>query len=376
MRESGFDVTVVCSPGAEAEDTACEEGVRFIAVPIDRGISPWRDLVALGRLWRLIRRLRPDICHVGTPKAGLLGGVAAFLARVPCRVYTLYGLRFETVHGWRRRLLAVFERLACSMAHRVVCVSETLRQAVISNRLAPAAKTVILASGSANGVDAEQFAPTLERRNAAVRRRRELGIPETAPVIGFVGRLVRDKGVVELVEAYNRLRRLRPDLYLLLVGPYESLDPLPQHTRQAIETDRQVIHAGFVSEPTVYYHIMDVLILPSHREGFPTVVLEAGSAAKPVVAADATGCLDAVLDGVTGYLTPVGNVEALSQAVARLLDHPDEARRMGLAGQQRAVAGFSQLSLWNFTLNLYRVMLVAEADGAALARGSSSTAVE
>jgi len=381
MRESGFDVTVICSPGMAAEATACEEGVRFIAVPIARGISPWRDLVALGRLWRLIRRLRPDICHVGTPKAGLLGGVAAFLARAPCRVYTLYGLRLETVHGWRRLLLAVLEKLACATAHRVICVSESLRQAVISNRLAHAAKTVILASGSANGVDAERFAPMLERRHVALQKRRELGISETAPVIGFVGRLARDKGVVELVEAYGQLRRSRPDLHLLLVGPYESLDPLPQETRQAIETDPQVIHAGLVSEPAVCYHIIDVLVLPSHREGFPTVILEAGAAGKPVVATAATGCLDAVVDGVTGCLTAVGDVEALSQAVARLLDDPDEARRKGLAGQQRAVADFSQAALWSAQLEIYRAMLAGamlagEGDDAALARGSSPTAVE
>jgi len=381
MRESGFDVTVICSPGMAAEATACEEGVRFIAVPIARGISPWRDLVALGRVWRLIRRLRPDICHVGTPKAGLLGGVAAFLARVPCRVYTLYGLRFETARGWRRRLLAVLEKLACATAHRVVCVSESLRQAVISNRLAHAAKTVILASGSANGVDAERFAPTRERRNAALRRRRELGIPETARVVGFVGRLVRDKGIVELAETYSLLRRSRPDLRLLLVGRYESLDPLPQKTRQAIETDPQVIRAGLVSEPAVYYHIIDVLVLPSHREGFPTVILEAGAAAKPVVATAATGCLDAVVDGVTGCLTPLGDVRALSRAVARLLDDPDEARRKGLAGQQRAVADFSQAALWSAQLQLYwamlaGAMLAGDADDAAFTHGSSPTAVE
>jgi glycosyltransferase involved in cell wall biosynthesis len=345
-------------------------------VPIDRGISPWRDLVALGRLWRLVRRLRPDICHVGTPKAGLLGGIAAFLARVPCRIYTLYGLRFETAHGWRRRLLAVLERLSCATAHRVICVSESLRQAVISNRLAQAGKTVILASGSVNGVDVERFALTPEHRFAALLRRRELGISETAPVVGFVGRLVRDKGVVELVEAYNQLRRSRPDLHLLLVGPYESLDALPQHTRQAIETDPQVIHLGFVTEPAVYYHIMDVLTLPSHREGFPSVILEAGAAAKPVVAAAATGCRDAVLDGVTGYLTPVGDGKALTQAVARLLDAPERAQRMGLAGRQRATASFSQLPLWGASLDLYRMMLAPEADDAALARASPPTAVE
>jgi glycosyltransferase involved in cell wall biosynthesis len=256
-----------------------------------------------------------------------------------------------------------------------------LRQAVISNRLAHPAKTVVLASGSANGVDAGQFALTPERRLAALQKRRELGISKTAPVIGFVGRLVRDKGVVELAEAYSQLRQSRPYLHLLLVGPYESLDPLPQHTRQAIERDPQVIHAGLVSEPAVYYHIIDVLVLPSHREGFPTVILEAGAAGKPVVATAATGCLDAVLDGVTGCLTPVGDVEALSQAVARLLDDPDEARRKGLAGQQRAVADFSQAALWSAQLQLYLAMLAGamlavEADDAALARGSSPTAVE
>jgi glycosyltransferase involved in cell wall biosynthesis len=235
-------------------------------------------------------------------------------------------------------------------------VSPSLHQVALRLGLLPEEKAVVLASGSANGVDAGLFAPTAEGVAAARQAREQLGIPQAAPVIGFVGRLTTDKGVRELVAAYQSLRDAYPDLHLLLLGPLELIDPLPKRVWRAIEGDPRVFHLGFVQNTVVFYHMMDMLVLPSHREGFPTVALEAAAAAKPVIAAAATGSVDAVVDGVTGLLTPVGDVPALARAMALLLDHPDAARNLGQAGRERAVRLFGQIPLWQAAADLYASM--------------------
>ena len=369
LRESGFDVTVVSSPGKDLREVAAADEVASAAIVIDREIAPWRDLAALWRLWRLMRQVRPAISHVGTPKAGLLGGLAAWLARVPCRVYTLHGLRLETVAGWKRRLLILCERVACMLAHRVVCVSSSLRRQAIDLRLVAAGKAIVLASGSANGVDLSRFPPTRERLAAAVEKRRELGIPDSAPVLGFVGRLTRDKGIVELVEAYSELKASFPRLRLLLVGSFEKGDPLPPSVRRAIEEDPRIVCTDFVDDTSIHYHIMDVLALPSYREGFPTVALEASAAEKPVVAAAVTGTLDAVVTGMTGILVPVGSWRALRKALASLLEERTRAAAMGRAGRKRVEKEFSSVRVWSALLDCYRELLSARRTRTFPARG-------
>ena len=360
---------MVSPPGTDLSEVAASDEVASAAVVIDRNIAPWRDLAALGRLWRLMRQLRPTIAHVGTPKAGLLGGLAAWLAGVPCRVYTLHGLRLETVTGWKRRLLILCERIACVLAHRVVCVSSSLRRRAIDLGLVDARKAIVLASGSANGVDPSRFSPTRERRAAAAEKRHELGIPNSAPVLGFVGRLTRDKGIVELVEAYAELKTSFPTLRLLLVGSFEKGDPLPPSVRRAIEEDPRIVCTNFVKDTSIHYHIMDVLVLPSYREGFPTVVLEASAAEKPIVAAAVTGTLDAVVNGTTGILVRVGSWRALAKALAGLLEDRTRAAAMGHAGRKRVEKEFSSPRVWSALLDCYRELLSARATRTFRARG-------
>ena len=357
LREAGFDVTVVSSPGAEAEQVGREDGVAFVPVRMEREIAPWRDLASLWRLLGLVRRLRPAIVHTGTPKAGLLGGLAAWLGGVPCRIYTLYGVRCETSRGWRRRLLMSAEWCACRLAYRVVCVSPSLRRKVVGLGIADGSRTVLLARGSANGIDMARFSPSPGRALAAKWRREQLGIPQDAPVAGFVGRLTPDKGVPELVLAFETLKDAYPDLRLLLIGPREPSNPLPEVCARAIAAEPRILGLGFIADPAPYYHVMDCVALPSHREGFPTVLLEAAAAAKPVVATDATGVADAVVHEVTGVITPVGDLSALSRALARVLDDPDWAAQLGQAARERAAARFTSAALWEEIVKLYRAMI-------------------
>ncbi len=346
LREAGFEVAVVSSPGPGLFETAIEDGVEPYPVPIVREISGLADLVSFCRLWALIGRIRPAIINVGTPKAGLLSGVAAYLRRVPCRVYTLRGLRCETSAGWKRWFLLQIERIACGCAHRVICVSESLRKKVVELGIADARKFVVLGSGSSNGVNVERFAATPERLDEAATLREKLGIPEDARVIGFVGRFTRDKGILELISAFAQLRILRPTLYLLLVGDFEEGDPVSSEVRDVIASDPHIVRTGMVQDPAPYYYVMDVVALPTHREGFPNVVLEAYAAGRAVVTTYATGARDSVHQGITGILVPVGDASSLGSALSQMIESPETAQEMGRAGRELVEREFRQEFVW------------------------------
>ncbi len=377
LRERGFEVRVICAPGPEVDGFARDEGVAVATVPLQREMAPWSDLVAIARLWREIRRFRPDILNVGTPKAGLLGGIAGRLADVPQRIYLLRGLRVETARGTRRLLLYTAERLAVACAHRVVCVSASLRERAIALGIVIAPDVVVLGKGSSNGVLVADFAPTTQRITAAEDLRVELGIPANAPVIGFVGRFTRDKGLLELLEAYARLRERFSALRLLLVGGFEQGDRLPPAAEAQLRSDPQIVMASAgaptfsspdATQPGVrdiapFYHAMDVVTLPTHREGFPNVALEAAAASKPVVGARATGMFDAVVPDETGLLVPVGDSAALASALARLLDDRALAQRLGDAAHARVLQHFQREQVCSAWLREYQRLLEPRARG-------------
>lgn len=316
------------TPG-QLQTFAAQEQASAFPVPMEREISLRADLKALVTMYRTLRAFRPTVTNVGTPKAGLLGGLAATAARVPVRIYTLHGLRMETAQGNKRRLLQTTERLAIASAHRIVCVSPSLRDRVHELGLAPAHKTVVLGAGSPNGV---RPPPPADPAATAMYRKR-LGLKEAQPVIGFVGRFTRDKGMAELMQAFTEVRRSVPEAALLLIGDYEAGDPVAPEVRNLIEQTPGVVRTGFVPDVYPYYPLMSVLALPTYREGFPTVALEASAFGLPLVTTDATGARDAVQDGVTGWRVPVGDTAALASALSAALTNSAEARRRGEAGQ-------------------------------------------
>lgn len=355
FQKRGFDVTLLCPERRDGEWSVPEpKSVATVEVPMERKMAPLRDLASLWRLWRAMRALHPAVTNVGTPKAGLLGGIAAWLNRVPCRFYTLHGLRFETASGLKRRILIYAERLACRCADRVVCVSHSVREKAIAFGITSRERTLVLGSGSCNGVDASRFAPNPKLIQRAAALRRQLGIPERAPVILFVGRLTRNKGIPELTEAFLQLDKQFPDVRLLLAGCFEKEDPLPADIRRQLAKHPHILFAGPVQDTPSFYAAADIVVLPSHREGLPTVVLEAQAAGRPVVAAKATGIVDVVTDGKTGLLFPVGDVAALTGALARLITDKDLARKLERAGQEQVNREFQQERIWD---SLYRAYL-------------------
>ncbi len=353
LRERGFDITVIAAPSESLDVVREREQVATIPIPIEREISPLADARTLAKLCGILRILRPDIVNAGTPKAGLLGMMAAKLTGVPVRLYTLRGLRLETTSGFKERLLAATERIAASCAHQVICVGDSLRQEFVRRRLVAEDKTIVLRHGSSNGVNAARFQYSAEQWSRIEQLRASLGIPAEAPVIGFAGRLTRDKGIVDLHAAFTRLLDEFPNLRLVLIGWPEEGDPLPADVWQTIQAHPQILRTGAIKDPSLHYGLFDLFAFPSYREGFPNVPMEAAAAGVPVVGYSATGTLDAVVDGVTGRLVPLHDSAALANAAAEYLRSPFLRRQHGEAGRRRALRDFRREDIWQSLADLY-----------------------
>jgi glycosyltransferase involved in cell wall biosynthesis len=357
LREAGFRVTLVSSPGELLNRTAAREGVESIAIPMKREIAPIADIVSLLRLWLLLIRLRPDMTEFSTPKAGLLGTLAAKLAGVPTRIYMLRGLKVEGTSGLKRRILLAAERVASFCAQIVLCNSSSMRDEALALGLAPADKLNLLGDGSSNGVDVLRFSPG----SSDVRER--LRIPPRTPVVGFVGRLTCDKGLPELMEAFDTILQAEQDAHLLLVGWFDSAeDALCPGFRKRIGDHPRIHCTGFVADTAPYYRAMDVMVLPTWREGFPNVVLEAGASGIPVVTTISTGSRDSVVSEVTGLLIPPGYHEAISEAVLKLLRDPARRSCMGNAARTWVIEHYANDRVLGLTTMFYKSLLAPAAE--------------
>jgi glycosyltransferase involved in cell wall biosynthesis len=356
LREAGFRVTLVSSPGELLDRTAEREGVQPIAIPMRREIAPLADIVSLVRLWWLLLRLKPDMTEFSTPKAGLLGTLAAMLARVPTRIYMLRGLKVEGTAGFKRRILLAAERMAAFCAQIVLCNSQSMRAEALAMGLAPADKLNLLGSGSSNGVDIKRFSPG----PSGLRDR--LGLPEEAPVLGFVGRLTCDKGLPELMDAFDTILKYEPEAHLMLVGWFDAAeDALCPRLRARIGNHPRIHCTGFVADTAPYYRAMDLMVLPTRREGFPNAVLEAAATGVPVITTIATGSRDSVVPEVTGLLIPPGYPEAISEAVLKLLRDPARRRRMGEAARAWVAEHYANERVLGLITGYYKSLLAPAA---------------
>lgn len=354
MLERGVECIAISSPGVELDAFGQSEGVDVFPVWMPRRIAPAHDAVAVGKIRTVLRSTCPEIVHSHTPKGGLLGMLAARLAGVPVRIYHVHGLPFVTARGFRRRLLRWTEAVSCRLAHRVLCVSHSVRDVVVAEGLCPVKKIAVIAGGSINGIDAAgRFNP--ERYGPEVRQRvrQEHGIPAEAPVIGFVGRLVRDKGVVELADAFAAVKRDFHNAHLLIVGPEEERDAVPPDVLDALRTDPRAHLLGMTWDTPPLYAAMDLVVLPTYREGFGVVAIEGNAMRLPVIATRIPGCVDAVQDGVTGTLVPPRDAAALADAMKLYLRDPELRRRHGAAGRERVLRDFRQEVIWQALFQEY-----------------------
>ena len=368
LKPKGFDIQFLSSPGEMLETFAIRYAVQAHAVEMPRKITPLQDLRSIYGIWRGLRQERPHIVHTATPKGGLLGTIAAWFARCPVRIYHIYGLPYLTARGYKRFLLRWSEKISCLCADQVLCVSHSIKETAIKDSLCPAGKIKVLSHGSAGGIDATRcFNPALVDSSRQQSIRAQYGIPKDARIIGFLGRIVRDKGIIELVTAWNMLREEYPELHLLVVGPFEDQDPLPSHIEKQLRTDKRIHLASLTTEDkpiyysiediALFYSIMEICVLPTYREGFPNALLEAAAMKIPIVATSVPGCIDAVQDGVTGILVPPYDAEKLADAIRRYLSDPELRHQHGKAGRERVLRDFRPEDLWAAAYTEYKHLL-------------------
>jgi glycosyltransferase involved in cell wall biosynthesis len=340
MRSKGWEVHAMAAPG-NYTTTLESHSIVFHPVEMHPRISPFRDLASVARMWKAMWRLRPTIVHVHTLKAGLVGMISATMARVPIRVFHVHGLPHLAARGFKYRLLFWAARIACLLAHRVFCVSPSLRQVLIDQSLCPQDKIVVPANGSCDGIDAlNGFNPARIGKSTASLVRAKYGVPAGAFAVAFIARLVPHKGIVELCDAWITLRSDHPDAHLLIVGDFEPYDPAPSATIQIFKDDHRVRMTGLCANMPELYSAIDLMVLPSHYEGFPTVLLEAAAMSLPVVATAIPGNIDAVRDEVTGVLVPCHDASGLAAAIERYMDDPELRRKHGDLARKRVLRDF------------------------------------
>ncbi len=327
----GYEVLAVSSPGEKLDELAHNEGVRTIAVPMQRHISPLKDLVSLWRMWRVMRRERPDMVHSMTPKAGLITMIAAWLARVPVRIHTFTGLVFPTAAGLKRRVLMATDWLTCACATHVIPEGEGVKADLLNNGITSKPLRV-LGHGNIRGIDLEYWVPN----------ERDLGGDPFRFV--FVGRIVGDKGINELVSAFTRLSDDLPGrARLTLVGHHEEqLDPIKPDTRRIIDECDEIDAVGAQSDVRPFYAEADALVFPSYREGFPNVVIEAGAMGLPSIVTDINGSREIIIDGVNGVIIPPRDEQALYEAMRRWVEHPEQARAMAKNARRMVADRYEQ----------------------------------
>lgn len=336
---AGHEVFVAAGKGDGAEELAAMLGGRLIEIYVPRDIEPLEDLKALWAIYRLMRRLRPDIAHSTTPKSGLLFAIAAFLARVPIRLHTFTGQPWVEMRGLRRFITRAADRLIVMLNTQNYCDSPSQQRLLESEGIAAPGRVRVVGAGSLSGVDTVKFTlPSASEREAA---RASLGLPVGARAIAFVGRITAEKGVVELLDAFDRLKKDMPDLHLFLIGPFDNRAELPAEQLQRAQTAAGVHVTGYVAAPRNILAAVDVLALPSYREGFGNVVIEAAVMGIPTVGTRINGLIDAVAEGETGLLVPVRDAAALAEALRKLLTDQALRERMGAAARERAMRLFA-----------------------------------
>jgi len=301
FKEKGYNLHVACSPSENLKNFAKDKCFKYLETPINRSISLYEDILSIGRICKYSRRNKIGIIVGHTPKGGLIAMIAGLICGIPKRIYFRHGLVYETSIGFKRFILKTVDRIASLCATKIVCVSQSVLQKSINDKLAPTKKQVLLGKGTCNGVDTiNQYNPILIDKAQTHELRLKYGISQNEFVIGYSGRLVKDKGIIELISSLDYLRQ-PTNFKLLLVGPFEERDSLPDDIKNKIQSNPRIIHTGYINGGMEYYYsMMDLYALPSYREGFPTGVLEAQAMNLPVITTKATGCCDSIIDGITG----------------------------------------------------------------------------
>ena len=362
-----FELVGVSSPGEDLEEVHQNEGIRVEAIEMTRQITPVQDLISLWKLYRWLKKEKPQIVHTHTPKAGIIGMLAARLAGVPHRLHTVAGLPLMEARGSKRRILDFVEKLTYRAATKVYPNSKGLHDFILKNKFTRDSKLKVIANGSSNGIDTSFFAPEQISEQEKKELKKALGIEEQDFVFVFVGRLVGDKGINELVSAFSQLRTQNSELIthnpklrthnpkLLLVGPLETdLDPLNPETLKEIESNPDIVSVGFQKDVRHYFAVSSALVFPSYREGFPNVVMQAGAMGLPAIVSDINGCNEIIVEGENGSIIPPKNAEGLYTAMQNIMNDGAYYDHLAANARRMIQSRYEQTVVWQAILEEYR----------------------
>lgn len=351
----GYDEYVACSPSDDLKKYADFYKFRYKEVEITRQISVIKDLKAIYCLWKFIRHNHFDIVVGHTPKGGMCAMIASFLAGTHSRIYFRHGLVYETAHGLKRFILKFVDQVTSFLATRIVCVSNSVAKKSIEDKLNSSKKQLVLGYGTCNGIDVDRFDPAQINSVYRAQLQVKYNLTNDNFVIGYVGRLVRDKGIKELVDAYELVHSQYPQVRLLLVGMLEQRDALTPETVHRIKTLPGIICTGQVANEDIhnFYALMNIFVLPSYREGFPTSVLEASAMSLPVLTTTATGCIDSIIDHQTGLFIQ-HDAGDIAEHIIELIMNKDLYDRLSENGRQFVIKYFASNLVWNEIEKLYK----------------------
>ena len=362
MASNGFDVKGVSSEGEELKEVCENEGIVMEAINMSRKITPFQDLKSLWKMWNFLRKEKPQIVHTHTPKAGIIGMLAARLAGVPHRLHTVAGLPLMEATGIKRKILNFVEKLTYSSATRVYPNSKGLYDFILQNNFTQSNKLKIIANGSSNGINTTFFSPAQVSEIEKVALREKLNIQPDDFVFVFVGRIVSDKGINELIKAFSQLQTAENNeltgIKLLLVGGLESdLDPLNPETLAEISQNKDIISAGFQQDVRPFFAISDALAFPSYREGFPNVVMQAGAMGLPSIVSDINGCNEIIVEGENGLIIPSKNVEKLKEKMLTLARDKNLYIKLKENSRRMIENRYEQSVVWKALLEEYEGLL-------------------
>ncbi len=355
-----FELIAVSTPGDELTNLSFQEGIRVKGLKMDRGISPFRDIMSIFHLYFFLIKEKPLIIHSHTPKAGLVSMIAGFFARVPVRIHTFTGLIFPAKRGLFRSILIFFDKVICYFSTNIYPEGAGVRMDLIEYGITNK-NLKVLANGNINGIDTNYFTPEKFDKKTKINLRSILKISPNEIVFLFVGRIVKDKGVEELVNAFLKINEKYDNVKLLIVGGFEDdINPVNNFTKQQIinSYNNNIIYVGLQKDVRPYFAIADVFILPSYREGFPNVVLQAGAMELPSIVTDINGCNEIIQDGLNGIIIQSQNEKDLFNAIEKYIRDSNLRILNKQFIRQNIVNRFNQIDVWNATIDEYNKIIV------------------
>lgn len=349
-----YNVIAVSSENENLEKLGASQNIETFSIEMTRQITPIKDIIAVIKLYFFLKKTKPFIVHTHTPKAGIVGMLASKLAKVPVRLHTVAGLPLLEATGFKRKILDFVEKLTYKYATKVYPNSFGLLDIINENNYCNSNKLKVIANGSSNGIDTSYFNPNLFSEDEKSKLRKELSIKKDDFVFIFVGRLVKDKGINELISAFNLLQSEVSNLKLLLVGNFEpDLDPLSDETLDTMKKNDSIISVGFKMDVRPYFSISNTLVFPSYREGFPNVVMQAGAMNLPSIVSNINGCNEIISEGKNGLIIPLKDEKAIFEAMKKITN-PSIYETMKSNARKVIVDNYEQEKVWNAILEEYR----------------------